>query len=90
MRVNPNSEPPSVAGVSSPAAGQQARLAADQVSCVAVEALNRALESTPVSRPDKVAEARKRIEDTNYPPLVMIRKIAELIAPNINPPSSPA
>lgn len=80
MRVNPNSEPLGVTRIPGQTGAREVRLGVDKLSLTTAEALNRALEQTPASRPDKVALAKNLLAQTSYPPVELIRKIAALIA----------
>ncbi len=52
----------------------------DRASFERSAALNRSLSTTPEVRPEVVDRARRLIEDTSYPPVVAINKIANLLA----------
>lgn len=67
----------------SPVVALTPRLEADQQSFASAETLSRALEQTPAVRNAKVAQARVLIEDPTYPPLELIKRISNLIAPNV-------
>jgi hypothetical protein len=51
------------------------------------EALNDALRQTPDVRSEVVANAKKAVGNSSYPPSETIRKIAVLLAKNIDPES---
>jgi hypothetical protein len=80
MRVNLNSEASVIRAATKPIETTKARLGQDQVALSTTDSLNRALAQTPDVRADKVAEAKKLVSDTSYPPTVIIRKISELLA----------
>ena len=89
MRVNPNNDAGAVSATPRRVAVAEPRLGQDQLAPSKTESLNRSLEQTPATRPDKVAEAKALIQDGSYPPEVIIRKISALLAIKIDSQSSP-
>ena len=65
------------------------RLEADMLSLATSETLSRALEQTPATRAEKVAQARSLVEDVTYPPLELIKRISALIAPHLRAQDGP-
>lgn len=47
-------------------------------------ALNQALANTPDIRADKVARARELVNQSDYPPAEMVKKIGELLAGHLS------
>lgn len=84
MRVNPNSEVPSATGVPARAPAQAPALGADLLTLGAADGLNRALEQTPVARPDQVARAKDLVQDVSYPAVEIIQKISVLLAARLD------
>jgi hypothetical protein len=89
MRVNSNTETWGVTGVPSRTPAREPRLEQDKVSLTSTEALNTALDNTPPVRGEKVEQARKLVQDTSYPPQVLIRKLSALFADKIKQPDAP-
>jgi hypothetical protein len=84
MRVNPNSDLGGVTRVPIQTGAGDPRLGADKQSFTTADSLTSALEQTPASRGEKVAQAQNLVDDYTYPPPVLIRKIAALLAMNID------
>ena len=80
MRVNPNIEASGAGGTPRETAVQQPRLGQDELTLSSAGALARALEQAPEARAEKVERARTLMQDKSYPPQVLIRKLAELLA----------
>ena len=89
MRVNPNSDLVSVARITSQTGAQEPRLGADKLSFTSAETLNRALEQTPVTRTEKVAQAKSLVEDVTYPPPELIRRLAVLLSVSLDAKMGP-
>jgi hypothetical protein len=91
MRVNPNSEIQSPAGVVGKAPAPGPGFGEDKVALTSTEALGTALAITPETRSDKVAQAKDLLQDVSYPPLELIHKISALLAIHLaNNSSSPS
>jgi hypothetical protein len=84
MRVNPNSDLGGVTRVPIQTGSGDPRLGVDKLSFTTAEGLTRALEQTPASRGEKVAEAKNLVDDYTYPPPELIRRIAALLALNVD------
>ena len=84
MRVNPNSDLGGVTRVPIQTGAGNPRLGADKASFTTAESLTSALDQTPATRGEKVAQAQSLVEDYTYPPPVLIRKIAARLAMNID------
>ena len=84
MRVNPNSDLGGVTRVPIQTGAGDLRLGADKQSFTTAESLTSALEQTPASRGEKVAQARNLVDDYTYPPPELIRRISVLLAMNID------
>lgn len=81
MEVSPNLNAGSVnRAPSSQPVGQRTKPEAVGTAFANAEALDEALRSTPDTRPEVVARAKKLVEDVNYPPRETINKIANLLA----------
>ena len=65
-------------------AAREPRLEEDKVALATSDTLNQALEETPETRADKVAEAKGLLQNGSYPPAVIIQKISALLAIHIN------
>ena len=89
MRVNPNSDLVGITRTSTQVRAGDPQLGADKLSITTVDTLNRALEQTPATRAEKVAEAMTLVADTTYPPTVLIRKISALLAIKMAADSGP-
>ena len=63
--------------------------AADPAEFAATQALDLALHSAPDIRPEKVERAARLLEDPNYPPQELIRRLSRLIAVNIESNAGP-
>jgi len=84
MRVNSNSDLGGVTRVPFQTGAGDPRLGADKQSFTTAESLTSALEQTPASRGEKVAQARNLVDDYTYPPPELIRRISVLLAMNID------
>lgn len=80
MRIQPNGEASPVTRLEDRSAARPPRLGEDKKAFAGADALERALKNTPEVRPERVAEAQKLVLDDNYPPEVLVRKIAALLA----------
>ena len=81
MEINPNSKIDPPVGVAiTPIRVRTPQAALDTASFAKVEALNQALQATPIVRPEKTALARQLIGDVKYPPDDIIRGIVSLFA----------
>ena len=89
MRVNPNSDLGGVTRVPIQTGAGDPRLGADKQSFTTAESLTRALEQTPATRGEKVAQARNLVDDYTYPPPELIRRISALIARQHNAQTGP-
>ena len=89
MRVNPNNDAAAVSATPRRVAAAGPQLGQDQLALNKTDSLNRALEQTPATRADKVAEAKALIQDGSYPPEVIIRKISALLAIKSDSDASP-
>lgn len=83
MRIQSNGETSPVVRPADRHTVQAQRLGQDDISLKSSNDLERALENTEAVRPSKVAAARELVADKTYPPEVMVRKIAELLAIHI-------
>ncbi len=91
MRVNPNSEAPEVSGLKCrKAVKETAELGEDETSFSTISSLSAALEGTPAVRLEKVMQAKRLLEDPNYPPQVVIHKLSTLLAMNLQAVDSAA
>ena len=84
MRISPNSEVASPLEVQGRTAVSEKDMGQDNLSLVTTDTLDSELQQTPDTRADKVAEATALLSDSTYPPLVLIRKISNLLAIHIN------
>jgi hypothetical protein len=84
MRVNPNGDLIGVTRVPIQTGAGDPRLGADKQSFTTADSLTSALEQTPASRGEKVVQARNLVDDYTYPPPELIRRIATLLAMNID------
>ena len=57
--------------------------APSQAEFAATEALDQALHNAPDIRPEKVERATRLMDDRNYPPPELIRRLSRLFADNI-------
>jgi hypothetical protein len=89
MRVNPNSEPTGITGISGRTGVRETRLGQDQINLDSTDQLNQALAQIPDARPEKVKEAQGLIQDSSYPPEVLVRKLSALLAIHIDPEQNP-
>ena len=85
MRVDPKSELLGAVGIPAHAPVQAPELGQDRLALDQADNLNRALEQTPVSRPDEVARAKTLVQTVSYPPIELIHKISTLLAIHIEP-----
>jgi hypothetical protein len=79
VKANINIDTTPRVGVS-PTRRQTVSAGTDSVSFQKVEALDQALQATPVARTEAVARARELIGDVKYPPADTINSIAALLA----------
>jgi hypothetical protein len=86
MRVNPNSELRSATEIPSRSPAPGPGLGRDQLTLGSTEELNRALQQTPLARPDEVARAAGLVQDASYPPMAVIDNISGLLALHLNSP----
>jgi len=81
MEINSNINAGGVQGPTSPQRpASPAKPAGDGVSFDNSAALESALKSLPDSRPEAVASAREKAINPNYPPPVLVHKLARLFA----------
>lgn len=85
MQVNPNYNlgGPSPVGAKPAAAARPAAEMDEAAAFGDTAALNESLAASPDVRADQVARARELIADTHYPPPEGIKKIAQLLALNL-------
>ncbi len=69
----------------SPSKGRPIEVAADSVQFDQTRDLDDALRTTTDVRPDEVQRAQQLIGDVTYPPPETIRRIAALLAMNLDP-----
>jgi hypothetical protein len=84
MRVNPNSDLGGVTRMPIQTGAGDPRLGADQQSFTTTESLTRTLAQTPESRSERVEQAKNLVDDSTYPPPELIRRIAVLLAMDID------
>ncbi|MCL5097772.1 MAG: hypothetical protein M1608_09670 [Candidatus Omnitrophica bacterium] len=80
MQVNPSNNLEPVIGITRPRLVREVRNDQDQVAFDRSESLNRALAQTPQVREAEVARAKSLVEQSTYPPIGTIRRIANLLA----------
>ena len=82
MQINANNRTGSLGPVvgQRPVAAQKPASEASQVELRQSEAVNNALQATPDVRHDKVERARELIVNQEYPPEMILRGIANLLA----------
>ena len=81
LNAQVDSLPPLAAGKSKPRAVSEP---VDQVSLDQSQALDQRLQDEPAVRADKVANAKELVSSINYPPQETIKKIANLLAMNLD------
>ncbi len=72
-------------GVPSRTTARAPLLGQDNLALTSTDSLDTALAQTPAVRAEKVAEAKKLVLDTSYPPEELINKLSALLASQINP-----
>ncbi len=87
MRVNPNSELLSATEIPARSLAPAPGLGRDQLTLGSTDDLNRALQQTPLARPDEVARATGLVQDVSYPPMEVIHNISGLLALHLNTPN---
>ena len=88
MKINPNTDPLRVDGTQPPKPAAPATLlAADSTSFAGSAAVNRAIGTTPDSRPEFVARARALINDPAYPGNDILRRVSQLLAGQLTGPN---
>ena len=75
-----------VAAAAGGTAAKAPSLGRDTVTLTSADDLTSALRQTPEARPEKVAQARTLVQDTSYPPQVLIQKLSVLFAGKILDP----
>jgi hypothetical protein len=85
MRVNPNSETSGVVGVPSRTTARTPRLGQDNLALTSTDRIEASLAQTPAVRAERVAEAKKLVLDSSYPPEELINKLSALLASYIDP-----
>jgi hypothetical protein len=89
MEINSNINAGGVQGPTSPQRpASPAKPAGDGVSLDTLAALESALKSLPDSRPEAVERAKEKAIDPNYPPPVLVHKLARLFAIQLQSESS--
>ena len=88
MRVNPNPDPSEIAALQATTVKRQAPAtpATDNVSLAGSQKLAEALKQTPEVRPEKVAEAKRLLQDPSYPSDAVLGKVAGLLAQHLQRP----
>ncbi|MGA2657165.1 MAG: hypothetical protein ABSH34_06560 [Verrucomicrobiota bacterium] len=84
--MNPNSELLSANEIPSRSPAPAPGLGRDQLTLGSTEDLNRALQQTPLARPEEVARATGLVRDASYPPMAVIDNISGLLALHLNTP----
>jgi hypothetical protein len=69
---------------SQPAARPSAPASVDGTSFQDTAALQEKVKNLPSTRPEKVAAAKALMADTNFPPDYVLKRVAVLLATNIN------
>ena len=83
MEIDFNTNRVSKAEPSQPVARQEATTQADGASFPGSSSLENALKNLPAVRPEKVAQARALISDSQYPPDDVLDRIAVLLATKV-------
>ena len=80
MRVDPNSDTSTVAAIAGGRTANHLQLGRDTASLSSAGELTQALAQTPEVRSEEVARATALVQDTSYPPQVLIQKLSVLFA----------
>jgi hypothetical protein len=85
MEITPNSNiEPAARAAASQVKARAPQPSGDTAAFDRAEALSRTLQTTPLVRPDVVEIAREYIGDVKYPPEETIRRIAVLLATQLD------
>jgi len=87
MRVNPNNEPSNLTAIAGRSVDRARQLGSDRLVLTSADSLNCAVAASPAIRPGKVQHAQSLLNDTSYPPDVIIQGIAKLLATHLASPS---
>jgi hypothetical protein len=85
MEINPSAKTGGTAGVPGSAAKvPKAKTGTDSVSLQQTDAITQALQQQPAVRAAAVDRARALAVDPQYPPLPVVRAVANLLVPNLD------
>jgi prophage DNA circulation protein len=85
MQINATNQwTPPVSEATRRSATEGAARAGDQATFASADALRQALEQAPDVRPEEISRMQEAAGETTYPPIEMIRRIADLFAIHID------